>query len=55
MNDPPLSMMNLTTSILSVLRYRGYLEVDIDIGRIDIANLRDGNELSNGMVDFLLA
>ncbi|KAG9041030.1 hypothetical protein FS837_012808 [Tulasnella sp. UAMH 9824] len=38
-----------------ILRYRGYLNVEINIRHIDIANLRDGRELSNAMVDFLLA
>lgn len=51
----PLSMMDLITSILRILRYRGYLNVEINIDHIDIANLRDGNELSNAMVDYLLA
>ena len=39
----------------SLLHYRGYLSIEIKLFNPDIMGLQDGGEISDRMMDFLLA
>lgn len=53
----PSIVLHLNTylrCVSSLLCYHGYLEIDVDVFHFDLTNLRDGNDVSDRMLDFLL-
>ncbi|KAG8903500.1 hypothetical protein FRC01_009179, partial [Tulasnella sp. 417] len=57
LNDSPTLVLNNKINgegEAILLRYRSYLDVDVDVHHIDLDNLRKGKDLSHSMLDFLL-